>query len=259
MENTMNLQQEKKNNNSFSFSDYFIVIFVLLLIIIIGYSLISLFTPNKNLTDKSQLQNEINTLICNSADLDVVKAAFENRKNISISMFKFWNYYSIDENKYYRTNEITLSKVLNDIHISYYNSVYVFDTVKIKKLENLIKINNERDPFEKLLDNQRYLFENLRSKLSENYFFVKEDINKIADDVDENNKLVNKYLSRSEISFWISIFAVIITVVISAYQIMSSNKYKKKLFKCIDAKEPFNDKMVADNKNDESDVTLRQT
>lgn len=102
---------------------------------------------------------------------------------------------------------------------------------------NAIIIENEkRNPFDNLEDNQKYNFENIQVKLDSNYVSIHSDVTKIADELNSKNQLVNKYLNKSEISFYISLLALFITILLSSYQIYqsySSNKSTKKFLSSI--------------------------
>ena len=64
---------------------------------------------------------------------------------------------------------------------------------------------------------------------SNEYSNIQSDVMKIADELKYKNGLVDKYLNKSEISFYISIAAIIITIILSVFQIIQSNLSNKKV------------------------------
>ena len=107
------------------------------------------------------------------------------------------------------------------------------DSLYLCSLKDIIKENEETNPFDKLEENQRYSFENIRLKTDSNYIKIQSDIIRITEELDSKNQLVNKYLNKSEISFNLSILAIIITSLLSVYQIYQNYSSAKNLQKVI--------------------------
>ena len=93
------------------------------------------------------------------------------------------------------------------------SSQFKWDSLYHDRLDKIIKDNNNRNPFDQLEESQRYYFNNVITKSAENYSKIQEDINNIANELQEKNLLVSQYLSRSSYSFYLSIAALIITLV----------------------------------------------
>lgn len=81
--------------------------------------------------------------------------------------------------------------------------------------------HEEINPFDKLLVGQKDYFENLRIKTGSDYKNISNDVNNLADELHQKNLLVDEYLSDSKMSFWISIFAVFLSLAIGGYQIFT--------------------------------------
>ena len=74
--------------------------------------------------------------------------------------------------------------------------------------------NREKNPFDLLSDIQKEYFENLRIKLKNKntYDDVKNDVENIVSELNEKNRLVNDYLDKSNISYYLSIVALILAI-----------------------------------------------
>ena len=178
---------------------------------------------NLSLDDKyfdKNIKIEIQKVIEADANIDVVKNIYTNRKQYTPSLTDLFNK-SSDKNKYLA--ETPLSELLQDMKTDYYLSNKT-DTIYLKKLTFIIKTHEIINPFDKLEQNQKNDFENLRFKLGEGYTSVSTDVNRITDELHNKNQLVAKYLDKSNISFSISIIALIITILLSFYQIYQNRK-----------------------------------
>lgn len=139
------------------------------------------------------------------------------------SIYKVFN-----QNDEYYSGDVSLSKILEDIRTSLF--ITKVDNVSVSKIDRLIREHSERNPFDALEANQKDIFENLRMKSANNYSYIKTDVDKLASEIETKNALVNKYLNLSNNSFWVSIFALFISVVIGIYQIYQNRSSRLKLF-----------------------------
>lgn len=182
-----------------------------------------ILSGSKNLQDKyfnKSIKEDIQKTIQSNASLDVVKNIYSNRKEYSPSLTDLFNK-SSDNDKYLA--ETPLSEILKDMKTDYYLSEKK-DTTYLNKLVSIINSHEIINPFDKLEENQKNDFENLRFKLGENYSRVSADINRITDELHNKNQLVAKYLDKANISFLISIGALAITIILSFYQIYQNSK-----------------------------------
>lgn len=172
---------------------------------------------------KQILKTSLITSIGNGADLGTIKNTFENRVTRRKSIYHLFS----DEHEYY-LYDTPLSKVLRDIR----SDIYEKDTTKMNLLDllnRLILEHQELNPFDALEPNQKDNFENIRLKSGEHYDIIQTETNKLAKELETKNALVNKYLNRSNTSFWISILACIISFcfgLIQLYFNRSSNVEK---------------------------------
>lgn len=190
------------------FSSLFAIIFVL------GLSSYLTNLDNPDSYFSKSIQNDISLAINNGGDLATVKHIFNSRKIEKKGILEIF----FGTKKPVYPENTSLEDVLADLKVNYYlnnkkNKYY------LNKLENIISIHNQINPFDKLESNQRFSFENIRQKLDTNYVIVQEDLNRVVDELNNKNLLVNKYLDQSTTSYWISIIALVLTVILSVIQI----------------------------------------
>jgi len=176
---------------------------------------------------KSSIKMKLLTAVESEAPIDVLENIYLNRiaekrtlRNIFSSFEEYYEY------------DTEFTKILIDLKSDLYtDSVAIFTKGKIsnlrdstaKHISNTIIEINQVNPFEKLFTPQKDLFENLRNKLLTSYAPIENDVNKIVDELYQQNTLVNEYLSDSKTSFWISIIAVLIALFTSGYQIYQNS------------------------------------
>lgn len=209
--------------------------FYLLLLLIPLLSMMTTFSllliEEKKFVEKGILQGDIEKIITNGGDLSSIKQAL--RTQPTVNAFKIIisdksNYYNVD---------IPLSIVLNDMRVNAFREAKK-DLLPI--LEPIISEYDEINPFDKLQTGQKDYFENIRIKAGQNYTNIVSDVNNLADELHEKNVLVNEYLGDSKMSFWISIIAVVLSLIIGGYQIFSARPeaMKKLILDAMDENSP---------------------
>ncbi len=182
--------------------------FVLLTISFVG------FFSNESYISKSDIQNTIITAMKNEADLRAIEHIYLNREKVDKSLFKA---FKSDANLYpYNT---PFSTILEGIRTDMF--LENGDKSLLKKVDILIEQHLHTNPFDRLEPIQRDYFENIKIKLDDKYPDVIIEVNKIADELHSKNTLVDEYLKDSNTSFWVSVFALIFSVVVSSYQIFN--------------------------------------
>ena len=144
-----------------------------------------------------------------------------------------WARSASEKRKNYYTDDYPLSGILNDLLVDYLQNTNAKDSLYHRRLCNIIAENEKQNPFDNLEDNQKYSFENIQEKLDSMYSLITPDVLKIAEELNGKNQLVNKYLNKSDISFYITIVALIFTIVFSGiqiYQNFNTNKKSQELF-----------------------------
>ena len=166
------------------------------------------------LVEKGPIKASMALAIKNGANLDVLKHVYSRRQADNPFLLLPKN-----KGKYY-PYETAFSLILEDLRADYFSTAqFVRDSVYIWQLDAIIQENSNRNPFDQLEGTQRYYFNNVLVKSAGNYSIIQEDVNYIAKELQEKNLLVSRYLSKSSISFVISIIALVLTFFGSIWQI----------------------------------------
>jgi hypothetical protein len=195
-------------------------------VLLLLFSIFALGSNQENLIRKQPLKESIHSVINNGGDLEIVKHIYNTRQKETRSIFVFKR----DNGEYY-SSDYPLSSILNDLLSDYLSSnPFVADTLYYNQLLSLIEENNFHFPFDNLEEIQRYYFDNVRLKTDEYYETIQPDITRIADELHNKNLLVEKYLSKSNTSFIISVIALVLTLGFSLFQIIQNRiTYKMQL------------------------------
>lgn len=175
-------------------------------------------SSERNSVIKTELTANLITAINNGSDLRSVKNIYENRELVRRSFKELIK----PSDKYYSKN-IPLSKIFEDLRSKIYLKESP-DSSLISRINYLSDEHSQRNPFDGLETNQKDFFENLRVKSGEKYSLISSDLNKLATEMIIKNTLVEKYLNKSNTSFWISIIALFFSIAIGGYQIIQNRK-----------------------------------
>jgi hypothetical protein len=168
---------------------------------------------------KELVAGNIATAISNDSDLRSVKQIFANRDLKRKKLFSFG-----EEDGVYKES-VPLSVVLEDIRANLF-LIEKPDLELVNKIDKIILDHHQTNPFDRLDEIQKDMFINIRLKLPDDYQIIQNDINKIADEINVKNQLVDKYLDRSTMSFWVSISALVFSISIAILQLYQ-NRPKK--------------------------------
>ena len=206
---------------------FFVIAFVIT-VLAVTITLVPIIRYDKTpLVKKAEIQNRLTELIKNGAPLDVIKHAYEVRTRQDPPVYS-----KVNLNDYY-SESISLSSILNDLLVSFYSSnESVKDSVYLSNLSFIIQENQYHNPFDNLEDLQSHYFENLRFKIGDEYDVVQDDVIQIATELDHKNQLVSRYLNKSNTSFKISIIALVLTCLLSLFQIYQGHRTNKKIEEC---------------------------
>lgn len=194
-----------------------ILLIISLALAVVSASLL-LFLYGDDAVEKSPLTKQMVSAIKNGGDLDTIKHIYERRKKTIRPIIKK------NSGEYY-PYDVPFSLVLNDILGDYYSSdPFSLDSLFQSRLSSMIQENEYRNPFDNLEDSQRVYFENVRVICGDKYVSFSDDMNMIASELSTKNQLVTKYLKRSNMSFAISIIALVFTIVLSVWQILLGYK-----------------------------------
>lgn len=164
------------------------------------------------------MNSRLSAIIRNGAKLDLVKHTYEVRAYVHPRLFN-----KMDMNMYY-SDRTPLSIVLNDICVDYLSAApFVEDSLFYSRLLHIIQENQYHNPFDNLEDSQIPFFENVRLIMGDDYDLIQDDMVRISSELSNKNQLVGKYLRRSNISYFISISALVLTIILSFVQLIQGN------------------------------------
>lgn len=190
------------------------------------------------------IKEDIKKIVSNNGDLNTIKHVYNSR---DIKKKKITDFFIKKQNEYYPATT-TLNEILNDLKAEYF-IVENNDSKYLNSLNEIIEFHNQVNPFDKLVTNQKFAFENIRNKLDTNYVDIQEDLNRIADELNSKNLLVDRYLEKSNLSYWISVIALALTIILSTIQIYQNrNQRIGNLLKSIIHKKDIDDKTTEQNK-----------
>ena len=179
--------------------------------------------PKTIYVEKEPFKENISDVVRKGGDLNMVKHIYDTRP---MTHDHFPHLHAYD----YYVGNVSLSAILKDVEVDSYKQLNVGeDSVFFAKLRAIIEENDLLNPFDKLENNQKYYFENLKTRLDSSYNEVAPDVIRIVDELDNKNKIVNRYLDKSEISFYVSISALIITILLSFFQIYQGFQLSKSI------------------------------
>ena len=215
------LKDSRKTDKKRYLFDFFLV--VPITFSIITATLLLFYPDNKKYVEKVPIKEMISKTIKNGGEYNSIKHIYNTRNLKSVPFFKLTS----NSNNNYYADDYPLSGILNDLLVDYFQSSKNKDSVYYRTLCCIIAENEKQDPFDNLEDNQKYNFESIQEKLDSTYTKITPEIIKIVEELKNKNQLVSKYLNKSNISFRISIIALIITILLSLYQIYQNYSTNK--------------------------------
>lgn len=202
-------------------------VMVITIITVIPLLLISLSNPeSKKFFDKEDIKSSMQITIENGGELSSVKHIYDRRENKEI----FIDLLTGRKSNYY-AEDYPLSDILKDLLVDYYKHPESSDSTYLIALKEIIAENDRKNPFDILEENQKYNFQNIQEKLDSTYEIISPDIIKIADELNNKNQLVNRYLNKSESSFTISIIALVISIILGLIQLYQNHLTSRRIGK----------------------------
>lgn len=205
-----NLKEVERNSAKRS---AFTALFLAFAFLLSTFSVVRIIS-NESHVQKSELQGSIVTALRNEADLRTLEHIYSNREKINKDLFQA---FKSDSNIY--PYNIPFSTILEDIRTSMF--MKGGEKLLLKKVDSIIEQHLHTNPFDRLEPIQRDYFENIKIKLDAKYPDVIIEVNKIADELHGKNTLVDKYLKDSSTSFWVSVIALMFSILVSSYQIFN--------------------------------------
>ena len=206
----------------------FLLIFTIIYFLGVFLLFSFLKTPENTFYEKAPIKAAMQKAIKSGCELSSVKHIYDTR----LREKKYFLFLPNSEKDYYEES-YPLSKILKDLLVDYYikteKAATSNDTVYFNSLIKMIEENEKHNPFDNLEDNQKYNFQNIQEKLDSTYEKVKPDVIKIADEMNSRNQLIARYLNRAESSYYISIAALLITIILAGYQIFQNYNSDKRI------------------------------
>lgn len=219
------LNKDKKRNTTYKE----IIISITSCVIAAGVSLlitIFLYSPHEKFIEKENIQNVLSNVVRNGGSIDEARHIYETKTIVGKPFFTS----ETDFLKTHYPSEISLSSILSDLIVNYYNQDSIAsDSVYVHTLRNMITEYNTIHPFDGLEESQKYYLDNIHQKLDSNYNAIQDDLIKLGEELDRKNILVNKYLDKSELSYKVSIIALFFTLIFSVWQLVQNHKTGKKI------------------------------
>lgn len=212
---------KQKKESRFTGYDWGLIVFLIIimssLIGLVAYGIKGIVKEtNHQYVGKAELKKDISRVIKNGSNLNVVTIVYNNR--VTETNRKLRNY---SQELFYDNESLTLYTVMADLLSDYYldSLPNKSDSVYSNQLVSLIEEFSRNNPFEELEPDQRVYFQNVQAKIPEQYDLVKEDLMRISKTLKEKNVLTEHYLQKSNLSFWISVAAFIISLLFGFIQI----------------------------------------
>lgn len=193
----------------------------LLTITFLAFLLTLSFASDKTIVRKAPLIATLSTAVSNGADLTVVRHIYRQRKTERSNIFKvlFNQSSGIARQSDNYSLDTPLSDILQDIRAEQFSGASGASSGLLPNLDKIIREHSQTNPFDKLELGQREAFDNIRAKLGPSYEQVQLDITRLSDELHAKNLAVEKYLRDSTFNLWLSVFALFISLAISAYQL----------------------------------------
>lgn len=174
---------------------------------------------------KIELKTDISKVVKNGGNLSIVTYTYNNRGVNTNTRLQHY-----PQQLFYDNENLTLSTVLEDLLSDYYRDSLPNrpDSLYCNQLKVIKDEFSRNNPFEELQPDQRINFQNVQSKIPEQYDLIKEDMLRISNMLKEKNALTEHYLQKSNLSFWISIGAVIVTLIFGVVQVLQNSSKAKR-------------------------------
>jgi hypothetical protein len=157
--------------------------------------------------NKEKIQESLTTIIESGGDLRAIKRAYSTYPKSTEYFFNEFESYP---------SSVSLTSILEDIRVKSYLDK---KQSRIEKIDSILSLYEQTNPFDKLAQNQKSYFENIRIKSADKYIDIAPDLNDIVNELHEKNQAVDEYLSDSTTAFWISLLGLIFSIAIGVYQI----------------------------------------
>ena len=203
--NIFNSNDSNSSNDSFNkriMARYAMVSFCVILFscgIIIQNIFILVDTPKYRIP--KNIKNDFADAVlkhCNYEDIIIIYNQ-KNRININI-----------DRNTDVYDKPVDIASIFEDMILDYYINNNKIDSTYIIALKSIVKESREKHPFDKLSEAQKALFYNLRENAGNHYYLIEKNLIIISEELFTKDEIIEKYLDKANLSYILSIIAIII-------------------------------------------------
>lgn len=180
-----------------------VFIYIIIAVVILSRMIFIVFfhTPTPYVT--KDINIEFKRAINKGCEYEDLKIIFDNKERVLL--------YYYDADLYYKPT-VNLDIILTDMIYDYYKSE-TYDTVYIKRLNDIRNDALIKFPFDKLTAAQKNIFEKIRDNSNEQYKNIETEVILLANEIYDKNYDIEIYLNKANQSYYISIFALLITLV----------------------------------------------
>ena len=229
LEDVQNKLSRKRLADKKSLFDHMLSTVVLMVVTTLFIAAVFTVLETKNkYVGKNDIREPIVNAINKGTELEDIKIIYSKKSQpINIA---FWALFK--EHLYYETSSLTLQVVLEDLKVAkltQQDNLNDDDEKFLRKLEGLLGTYHKVNPFDGLDDQDIRDFKNISQSIGENeYHSIEDEIQSLASSMKTKNDLINQYLNSSNLSLYLSIFAIALTCGIFLYQTFVSRKSSQK-------------------------------
>ena len=247
------IKKEQKQDPVFSRLARLILPLIMLMLFVLMFSAILIRQILVPMVEKAPIQKDIFAAIQNGADVEMLKVVFRTRTKASENLAALFR-----PREYYQDSVATLMNVMNDLKTNIFiqnQPPSNQEKLLLSRMDELLAEYGKINPFDGLEESQKRDLTNLARKLSaESYTKISDDVASLVVELKQKNTLVTKYLTSSDISLWLSILALALTVGLAFWQFRpKARKTQKELIQ--EALSEFNLKRAIESP--ERGLTLR--
>lgn len=161
--------------------------------------------PSREYSERLPLLQRLEKALRNGADLPAARQIVAARKPAPTQ----WPFReSVERYK----EPLTLSTVLADLRAELFLKEQP-DQEFIAAIDRIANEDQQTNPFDRLRSAQRVHFETIRAALGPQYGAVQQSVDRIVDEISNQNRLVGEYLADATMSYRLSVGALVLAII----------------------------------------------